>query len=427
MATLPPRADSSEDNAPKITRMGQMPVLVEDWDRKTNRVEGVNLRSGEQVSIRLANADEIADFYVNRNKHPTEEGRKRLANDQIANRPDLRTLNSKTQPGLEGQVVQMQGALKKADGEMIARWAKPVTADLELDVALRGEAEFVKVQTEKVDFRKMNFVQPRLAEPVTRQALDKSLQNMATDHRGEVAEGEVASRPLVVMQDRDGNMEAGFLYSPAVGKGQERMLLAGADGPDAAFQNIRMSQYNHRIMAATAGRVDIELSELKDFDKLSPEQQQVSSQIHDMARKGQLEIAIAPGFTANLLPNQQKAVMASENEPRGSGSLSGRGFYEADISLRTYRNDADSPVDARVKEVVETSYLHNPNSPSFVKRDKDAVAATAMQFARDNHGGLDQLSQPSPKGEQLLAADQEAKQQRSAQQAQAAGMAGPSI
>lgn len=426
MATLPPQANNEESSS-KITRMGNVPVQVEDWDRKTNTIEGINLRSGEQVSIRLATGDEIADFYVNRNKQPTEDGRKRVANEQIANRPDLKTLNSKVRPALEGQIVQLQGTLKKADGEMIARWAKPVTADLDLDIAMRGEAEFVKVQTKDVDFRKMNFVQPRLAQPVTRESLDSALQNMAHDHHGQVAEGEVGSRPLVVMQDRSGNIESGFLYTPSVGTGKDRYLLAGADGPDAAFQNIKMSQYNHRIVAATAGRADVELSELKDFDKLTPDQQQVSTTIHDMARRGQIEMAIAPGFTANLLPNQSKAVIQSEENTRGSGSLSGRGFYEADISLRTYRNDADSPVDARVKEVIETSFLHNPSSPSFVRRDKDAIAGNAIQHARDNHGGLDELSLPSPKGAELLAEIEGQKAlQRGAQQKEPA-MGGPSM
>ena len=426
MASLPPK-EKTEAN--RVTRMGQLPVQVESFDPKTNTVDGTNLRSGEQITVRLANADEIAALYVNRDRHPTEEARRRIANEQIANRPDLRTLDRKTTPGLEGQVLQMQGAIKKPGGEVVARWPRAVTANTELDVAVRGEIEFVKVQTERNDWRRANVVQPRMSQALTIETLDRSLQNMAVGADGTVAEGEVSSRPMVTIQDRSDNAEAAFLYSPAVGQGSDRRLLAGADGPDAAFQNIAMSPYNHRVMAAVAGRVDIELEDLKGFDRLSDTQREASEIIHDMSRQGQLEVAITPGFSANLLKNLSDDVIRSETEKTTTGPLTGRGYYEADMSLRTYEGDGDKPIDARLKEVLETGPLRHPENRNFVKRDKDTVAAAAIQHARDNAGGMEALMRPAPSAQAELEQAQAAERKQAAEREQASslGASGPAI
>lgn len=426
MATLPPKEKSE---ASRMTRMGSLPVQVESFDSRTNTVEGTNLRTGESVSVRLANAEEIANIYANRDQYPTEEARMRLAERQVENRPDLRTLDSKTTPGLVGQTLQMQGAMKKPDGEIIARWPRAVTANLEMDIAVRGEVEFVKVQTEKHDWRQANVLQPKMSEALTSETLDRSLQNMAAAADGQVAEGEVASRPMVTIQDSSDNAEAGFLYSPAVGRGRDRHLLSGADGPDSSFHNIRMTQYNHRIMAAVAGRVDIDLADLNQFDQLSDTQQEASRAIHEMSRRGEIEIAITPGFTANLLKNLSDDVMKSEVETTRSGALTGRGYFEADMSLRTYKGDTDEPVDARLKEVVETGPLRDPASSNFVKRDKDTISAAAIEHARSNAGSMEALMVPAPsyQAEMQAAASAEAKQTAERQKETSLGVSGPAL
>lgn len=432
MAVLPPKNDEKE--GPSIKSLGNFPVAIESFDPKTNSIEGRNLRdpSAGMVSIRLATANEIADIYLNRNKFPTEAERTSNAEQQIKKRPSVSSLNSKLSDGdgLVGQVVQVQGVREKPNGDMIARWVKPLTAQPEIDNALRGQVQFFKVETKSQEFRKANVLFPKLAEPLDKDSLDRNLQNQTQDFNGTTVEGEVQSRPMVVLMDKEGNMENGFLYTMKESKEDGAPLRVGADGSDSAFRNIQVNKWNHRVMAAAAGRADIELGDLKGFDNLDEGQKQAASAIHDMARNGQVETAIVPGFQTVLLSQLHERILGHENgsqpNSRHIGSLTSpdRGYFEADISLRTYMNDGDQPVIARMKEMEAAHALAHPNASHFVKRERDGLAKQSLQHARDNFGGLEGLMKPT---EVALKATQEQKTQQERSQSAQSSLAGPSM
>ena len=86
---------------------GDIPFEVTGFNSETNEVEGINMRDGQQICVKLADAQKIAWGWINRVKHPTEDGRNRFAQNLVANRYDVATLNDKQQGGLVGAFLQL--------------------------------------------------------------------------------------------------------------------------------------------------------------------------------------------------------------------------------------------------------------------------------------------------------------------------------
>jgi hypothetical protein len=84
--------------------------------------------------------------------------------------------------------------------------------------------------------------------------------------------------------------------------------------------------------------------------------------------------------------------LASEKDNSYSGPLTKRGFFEADISLRTYERDDGIVGDARVKEVVSTGPLLPLENKNFVRRDRDKLASVSLENAAMNSDDLAMMS-----------------------------------
>lgn len=92
-----------------------------DWAAGIPTVHGKNYLTGEPTLARLASATERAEHLVNRNKFPTEEGRKRVGAEtfEINRALALRDVQS-------GATLRLTGSKKLADGEFIASDFQPV-------------------------------------------------------------------------------------------------------------------------------------------------------------------------------------------------------------------------------------------------------------------------------------------------------------
>lgn len=119
---------------------GDIPLKIEEISENGRSATGVNLITGEEMEITLAEPEEIAKYFSTRNDSRPFDERLKSAENRIARRPDI-TINGKVE---EGSVVRFENVRSyPAEGGIknVAMWPEALARNPEKETAIVATAD----------------------------------------------------------------------------------------------------------------------------------------------------------------------------------------------------------------------------------------------------------------------------------------------
>lgn len=386
--------------------IGNVVLKVEEFDHKANSVTG-QTRDGETMTIRLADKNEFADMFVNRSKHTTQDARERVAAQQTSNRPNTSTLQQKMQEG-EG-AIQFQGVKRNGD-ELVARWMESVSTtadDTYVNAQVRVNVPRSNEDTAgKNDRRRADVILEDTATAATMEALDNFTQNQITGNDGKTLEGHVRSAVVVAVQAADDPGETPTSFNWTSWDKDAREFKSGGE----ALFDAPLNNHNWETMTALAASVGKPFDELKfDTDRVNAEQRtEHAPALYEATKAGNIKVAIAEGFTAEVMPQQTKQLVASEQAALDSdgrrATMSDRGFFNADVGLRSREGQEGYSAQSSVKTILPNEFLPPKAADNYAPKSLEAMGQKVIAAAESNGQSLtvkaEAAPQPAPQAEQ---------------------------
>lgn len=363
--------------------VGNVVLKVDEFDHQKNAVTG-HTRDGEVMTIRLANKDEFANMFVNRTKHTTQDARERIAAQQTSNRPNTGTLQQKMTEG-EG-AIQFQG-VKKSGDELVARWMESVatTADdtyvnAQIRIQIPRSNEDTAGSTER---RRADVILEDTATAATMDALDSFTTNRITGDDGKTLDGHVRSALVVAVQAADDPGETPTSFNWTSWDKEAKEFKSGGE----AMFDAPLNNHNWETMVPLAAAVG------KPFDELKFDSERVNAEIrtehapalYAATEAGNIKVAVAQGFTAEIMPQQTKQLVASEATALESdgrrATMSDRGFFNADVGLRTREGQEGYSAQTSVKTILANEFLPPKAADNYAPKSLEAMGQQVIAKA----------------------------------------------
>tara|TARA_R110000737_G_scaffold127218_3_gene159771 strand:+ start:28989 stop:30293 length:1305 start_codon:yes stop_codon:yes gene_type:complete len=380
-----PETSTADFDRPR--NMGHVTLQVESFDNNNNSVTGTDPLTGEEMTVRMATKDEVADVYADRRRFTTEEQRHNWARSQTKKQPTTRSLGNNMMG--DGAVVQMQNVRELPDGDLIARWANFVTTDPSIDTYKRAEID-VHIPKNNSDTKSpferrfATILFPDDARSATPQSVTEMTQNRVVGDDGGAPDAMIRSSVLVTVSDGS-LVESGMARTSF-----DHDTKSFNSGPDALF-DAKLDRFNWMPMAALAGRLEKPFEELT-FDTESrrkiPEPDktmQMAKAVYDATQRGELDVVVTPGVTADLMKHVTEKVLRSEANAEknpNAATLSDRRFYTADVGFRVNEGQNDYPDALGIKEIHPSERLYSKSSEMNVQRNERSIGETALQTAQ---------------------------------------------
>jgi len=375
--------------------LGNVTLKIESFDHDRNAATGVT-RDGELLTIRLADRREFSEMFVNRTKFTTQDARDRIAAKQTGNRPDTQALAQKMEDG--AGAIQFQSVKKTASGELVARWMESVSTTAD-DSYVRAQVRVPIPRSNEetagnMDRRRADVILEDTATAATMDALDGFTSNRITGDDGKALAGEIRSAVLVAVQAADDPSETptNLIWTP-----WDRDQKTFANGGEALFER-PLNQHNWETMVPLAAQVGI------PFDRLAFDSERINARdraenapaLYEATKAGNIKVAVVQGFSAEIMPRLTGEIVDSEREAIESegrrATMSDRGFFEADVGLRSRAGQDGYSDQTSVKQILANEFLAPKASESYAPRSLEAMGERAIANAEAK--GLDLTVRP---------------------------------
>ena len=382
-------------------RLGFVTLQVTEFDQEKNSITGVD-PNGEVMTVRLATQAEFADMYVNRNVHGTEEARMAHAKKSLARRPDAKKVETFFNAGDDGVLgaVQISDVRKVGNGDLVGRWPKSLStepSDTHLQAQVRINRPRSNAETQGgTNRRKVDMVLPDTATSPTMDVLNEMTQNRVTGADGRQLDGMINSAVMVGVEDvRNGSTGGSFVLSP-----WDKDVKQFASGADAILDR-PLNKFSWQTVVPLAAAVGKPFEELKFDERLPADiRNEAAADLYAETQAGNIKVAVAQGFKAEIMPEQVKDILRLEDLAResdgGKAQMTDRGFFSADVSFRSRESSDPQYADSvSVKDILETEYLVPQASDSYSPKKIHSMGADVVASAEASGSQLTMEAAPT--------------------------------
>lgn len=371
---------------------GNVHVLVEDYVRDEGKrvvaVQGINLKTGEEVTIGLANRELFARMYMNQ----TEDLSIRLeaAGKMLARRPPLAEFGAsrgnKAVPA--GGVLSIDEVRKDyGSGKLYGRWPAGLVHIPEEEVPLLGSFEVRKfvgtdpATNNRYESAYIQHVRPHDAVPAqraSREVLDRMLS-------GQLAGTEAPMRTSVSVAIALGEDVRTYTLRTVMRKeGRDNVPTPGAEAAVSAEQ--KMPAAVAAVAVAAAARLPFDTIGLSsDIDGGLRDRLR---DLYDGIASGEVRASYMPGATLSPSKHTTTSFLGYKTNDAGErvtartqeANLVGRGYFDAVAGLRYVTRSGDT-VEPVVKAIRPDDRLPAKDHPAFVRLDLQAIGERAFERA----------------------------------------------
>lgn len=353
-------------------------------------VQGVDLRTGKEITVYLANAEQFAKLYTD----PTADQsvREQEAKKIIANRPPLDEFAAKR----GNRAVPSDGVIAFADvrqdydsGKLYSRWAQGMVHIPGDEAALTGmfevrtkvgQANGEKFTTTYVNYADVkNAFDPMLPGNATKATLDErifsgTLPGIAAPAR---------TSGLIAVKLDEGVRTFALSGAKKATEQNGKKVWETIPGVDAAL-NREHSGYS--AIAATAFAAVIG----KPFDTLKitaePEKLAAMESLYDGIRDGSLPVVVMPSAVLSVTKFQNADFLGKKFNKEGVAveaktagvNLVDRGYFSGAVGVRFVSQRTGETVEPVIKAVDSDVRLPSKKSDAFQKLDLSAVGEIAF-------------------------------------------------
>lgn len=378
-------------------------------DERVRAVTGSNLATGEIMTIKLASADDLADYYSDL----TKERPLRLeeANKRIANRVPLEVYaNAKGKyatPADEdrGGVIAFDAvkADLKRPGEFYAGWLNALVQDRDIETTLTGHFEVAERLTEFRDGEQtkkertasvsMLFADQTIVGG-SRPKLDGFLTGKLPNTDQDVSGQTFVAVTVYPAAGDPGVALTGRLYSPPA-RSSDGAIIGRQAGIEAAltggvFKNVPAA------MAATAAAATARIPfERLKFEDEAKAQKEGFKDLYDGVLSGRHKVGFTPGINLSVGPEfkqklfNPRKLKDGRELPTHESLLVNRGYVRGTVAARFFSPMQNRYVTPAVKAIstVET-YSTPANDPATLKEGlskvcQDVIDSMAPTFQDD--------------------------------------------
>jgi hypothetical protein len=365
---------------PRSNNLDHVSLEIESFDRDNNTFNGVNIETGEQMSIRMASADEMARLYAPR-RIETDAERQSWGERQVAKQP---TAKEQSRKGDIGGVIQMQNVKELPNGDHIARWNNYVSTSPEDQTAFKAEVEIFHRERKDNDGTTRNWrdVKAVLIDesfPAEDPAAAAKIENLLSNNsqRELPMDFSVRTAAVVVLTvDDDPEKRYGRVFTEFDKESRQPVF-----GAEHNITRPTTSGYEAIGQTALAAVMDIPFEKLQhskvDREKFDPE---FARAVYDAVQSGDVKVSIAPQIQANVMQHLDDALVREKDQGKG---LANRGFFSAHVGMEKggLKEDSNESYDGSFRQILATSFTPDKTQPSFVQRNigeiTSAIADTA--------------------------------------------------
>lgn len=375
--------------------LGDVILHVESVDADARSLTGVDMRSGEELTISLAQADEIAKYFTSRNDSRPYEERVEAAQNRIKRRPDIQ-MDGKIG---EGSVVRFENTrsyLVDGDVKNVAMWPEAL--------ARNPEREAVVVASVEANLRNDGKPFLKLYDDANPKALsDFDLDSAFNgDFKGKPM---ATSGVVVTVRDENGATITSSLYTDFRSKADPSIESALNSGNGIDKYEVMAAA----VVAASTGR---DFDDLKLSGRLHENDIQNARGVFDdlVDGTGKYEVMVVPAATAQFIPTHAEPGFLKDYHgthdgkpdpqvtPDPSVSYNGKGVSPSVVSVSLHPSDADAPVSVRkIQPVNGYEFTNQPERKIYMAMEE----AMAENFGA-SHGSVEP---PKRQQERNLASD----------------------
>lgn len=324
--------------------LGDVVLQVESINQDEQSVSGVDLRTGEELTISLAKPDEIAKFFTSRNDSRPFEDRLDDAASRVKRRPDI-VMGGKIE---EGSVLRLENTRSfEVGGEVkhVAMWPEALARNPQREAVVIAAVE-ASIRQDGKPFLKL---------------YDTDAPSRLSDFDMESAfTGDFKGRPMatsgIVVTARDENNDTytSTLFTDFRSKASPSIESALNSGNGIGRYEVLAAG----VVAASTGKMFDELN----INPRVPEVEVARArQVYDdiVNGAGEFEVMVVPAATVQFIPTHAEPDFLKEfhGTPDGKAdpkitpdagvSYSGKGVVPSVISISMHKTDAEAPVSVR--------------------------------------------------------------------------------
>lgn len=372
--------------------------------------------TGEEVKIRLADADDMVKYFGN-NQNKTAEENRLAALRTIENRAKILDYQNPRSLHImpEGGTIRIDRAVK-TDDVVVARWLSGIANDPDRELVLEGNASVRIIETENSAKRSRNsapdkdpdynrsynlrLVQDHRAVPIEPNnhaanhiLLEKFVAPYVKDDGGTVLDDQPSlyTGALVVVKAADQSVTSYTLSLPRV-ENEEGKFVPDPNGLRAIFENTakeKLSAGTDSDAARLVIVVALHAATKSDVElQFSDEQSKAfANEFKSGFLEGKHLVAAAPQYSMNMLKTLKTKVTNLPIADKNAGKMNGyanRGYFPASICLRTVTNDGQAMDTAAAKDLI-----YNVRPPAEGDRatwDKSLASAIATRILTTPEG-----------------------------------------
>lgn len=371
---------------------GNVHVLVEDYVRDENKrvvaVQGINLKTGEEVTIGLASRELFAKMFMNQ----TEDLSVRLeaAGKMLARRPPLSEFGAsrgnKAVP--TGGVLSIDEVRKDyQSGKLYGRWPAGLVHIPEEEAPLLGSFEVRKfvgtdpATKERYESAYIQHVRPQDAVPVeraSREVLDQMLS-------GQLAGTAAPMRTSVSVAIALGQDVRTYTLRTVMHKeGRDNVPTPGVEAAVSAEQKMPAAV----AAAAVAAAARLPFDRIGFSSDIDGGLRDRLRDLYDGIASGAIRASYMPGATFSPSKHTTTSFLGYKTNDAGErvtartqeANLVGRGYFDAVVGLRHVTRSGDT-VEPVVKAIRPDDRLPAKDHPAFVRLDLQAIGERAFERA----------------------------------------------
>ncbi len=373
---------------------GNVHVLVEDYVRDESKrvvaVQGINLKTGEEVTIGLANRELFARMYMNQ----TEDLSVRLeaAGKMLARRPPLAEFGAsrgnKAVPA--GGVLSIDEVRKDyGSGKLYGRWPAGLVHIPEEEMPLLGSFEVRKfvgtdpATNNRYESAYIQHVRPHDAVPAqraSREVLDQMLS-------GQLAGTKAPMRTSVSVAIALGEDVRTYTLRTVMRKeGRDYVPTPGVEAAVSAEQ--KMPAAVAAVAVAAAARLPFDKIGFSSDIDIDGDLRDRLRVLYDGIASGEVRASYMPGATLSPSKHTTTSFLGYKTNDAGErveartqeANLVGRGYFDAVAGLRYITRNGDI-VEPVVKAIRPDDRLPSKDHPAFVRLDLQAIGERALARA----------------------------------------------
>jgi hypothetical protein len=374
---------------------------IESLDRDTNTFNGVNMETGEQMSIRMANVDEFARHYAPR-RIETDAERQAWAERSIAKQPSAKDQSRK---GDIGGVIQMQNVKELPNGDHIARWNNYLTTSPDNQAAFAAEVEIFHRErknehNETRSWRDIKAILVDDAFPMEDPSSAAKVENLLSNNSQRLLpmDFDVKTAAVVVLTiDGDEEKRYGRVFTE-YDKEAKRSVL----GADHNITRPTTSSYEALGQLALAATMDIPFERLQHGNVQGGDDPEYARAMYDAIQSGDVKVSVAPQIQGNVMKHLDDELVATKDSPKG---FANRGFFQAHVGMEKggLIKDSNEVYDGSFRQILDSSFTADKTSTNFVQRNIGEITSAIADSADRKREMM-----PKPQAEQAKEQDQEA-------------------